>query len=109
MSVLIKGMKMPENCMDCKIKQYDELENYHVCPFSGVMCLSIGRQDACPLVALPDKHGRLIDAEEFKKALDERFDEMRTKHPGIRFGPGWMLAGGVIVHSPTVIEAEVEP
>lgn len=64
MSVLVKGMEMPKNCMDCKIKQYDEFGNYHVCPFSGVMCLSIGRQDACPLVALPDHHGRLVETKE---------------------------------------------
>lgn len=26
MSVIVKGMKMPENCMNCKIKQYDEFD-----------------------------------------------------------------------------------
>ena len=67
MSVVVKGMEMPENCMDCKIKQYNEYEDYCVCPFSGVMCLSIGRQDACPLVALPDKHGDLIDRQKLKE------------------------------------------
>ena len=107
MSVLIKGMEMPENCMECAIKTWTEDEG-DVCPFSGIMALNIGRQNDCPLVEVPKPHGILIDAEKFKKALDERFDEMRNKHSGIRFGPGWMLAGSVIVHSPTVIEAEGE-
>ena len=62
----------------------------------------------CPLVEVPTPHGRLFDADELKKALDERFDEMRNMYPSIRFGPGWMLASSVIVHSPIVIEAERE-
>ena len=49
MSVLIKGMDMPDNCEECKIKLWDEGENDYVCPFSGVMTLSIGRQNDCPL------------------------------------------------------------
>lgn len=49
MSVLIKGMDMPDNCEECKIKSWDEGENDYVCPFSGVMTLSIGRQNDCPL------------------------------------------------------------
>lgn len=107
MSVLIKGMEMPKNCMECAIKTWTEDEGY-VCPFSGIMALNIGIQNDCPLVEVPTPHGRLFDADELKKALDERFDEMRNMYPSIRFGPGWMLASSVIVHSPTVIEAERE-
>ena len=54
MSVVVRGMDMPENCIDCEIKQYDEYEDDCVCPFSGVVCLSIGRQDDCPLFELKD-------------------------------------------------------
>lgn len=55
MSVLIRGMKMPKNCLECEIKAWGEDFNEHVCPFSGILCLSIGRQDDCPLVELPEK------------------------------------------------------
>lgn len=71
MSVLIRGMEMPENCLDCKIKQYDEYEDDCICPFSGVMCLSIGRQDACPLVEVPTPHGRLVDFIDVDVTYDE--------------------------------------
>ena len=54
MSVIVRGMEMPETCIDCEIKQYDEYEDDCVCPFSGVVCLSIGRQDDCPLFELKD-------------------------------------------------------
>ena len=49
MSVIVRDMKMPKNCLECEIRQYDEGEDDYVCPFSGVVCLSIGRQANCPL------------------------------------------------------------
>ena len=54
MSVVVRGMEMPENCWECKIKQYDEYEEAYVCPFSGVVCFIIGRQDDCPLFECKD-------------------------------------------------------
>ena len=60
MSILIKGMEMPDSCRHC-------------CMMTGTFCdvLNIGvdpygngakhRDDWCPLVELPKKHGDLID------------------------------------------------
>ena len=64
MSILIKGMEMPKSCGECAIKSWDGEDD--VCPFSGISALSIGRQDDCPLVPVPD-HGRLIDADNLMK------------------------------------------
>ena len=69
MGVIVKGMKMPENCEMCAIKSWDD--DGYVCPFSGVMTLSIGRQDACPLVEVPTPHGRLVDIDEVEKCINE--------------------------------------
>lgn len=85
MSVLIKDMEMPRNCLECKIKAWEEGFNEYVCPFSGIICLSIGRQDDCPLVEL-EKHGRLIDADALFRDIE------------------W----NDIEDAPTVIEAEDE-
>ena len=41
--------KMPENCLECMLKSYDENEYDYYCPFTNITCLSIGRQDNCPL------------------------------------------------------------
>ena len=54
MSVLIRGMQMPKNCLECEIKAWEDGFNEYVCPFSGIMCLSIGIQDDCPLVEVID-------------------------------------------------------
>ena len=62
MSVLIKGMEMPKNCMECDLKSWNPDEYDYVCPFSGIMALNIGVQIDCPLVEVPT-----IDADELKK------------------------------------------
>ena len=74
MGVYVKGMKMPKNCLECEIKAWEEGFSEYVCPFSGIICLSIGKQDDCPLVELPlvelpeklfcPKCGQAIDWEE---------------------------------------------
>lgn len=65
MNVVVIGMDYPDNCEECKIKSWDT-EDY-VCPFSGYNTLSIGRQANCQLRPLPEKYGRLIDADALEK------------------------------------------
>lgn len=116
MSVLIKGMEMPKNCEECDFCHWSNLHQTGRCDRCDdePVCADFGtdykrtRARFCPLVEVPTPHGRLFDADELKKTLDERFDEIRNMYPSIRFGPGWMLASSVIMHSPTVIEAERE-
>lgn len=47
--MLIVDMPMPKNCCECDLRQddFDRVEQY--CPFTGVKCLSIGRQAKCPI------------------------------------------------------------
>ena len=63
MSVIVKGMKMPGNCMECDIRAYDANAEEEYCPFSQLECLNIGRQKDCPLAEIPKNHGRLIDGD----------------------------------------------
>ncbi len=63
MSVLIKGISMPESCSKCIL--YGEFG----CPFIGPVgyCLTENRRnERCPLVEIPP-HGRLIDADALKE------------------------------------------
>lgn len=61
MSVIVKGMEMPKNCWECSLSDIDD-DFGRCCLYSGIACLTIGRQDNCPLVEIPTPHGRLIDA-----------------------------------------------
>ena len=56
--MILIDMEMPKSCCECKIKQWDIEDDF--CPFTGIICLNIGRQNNCPLVELPP-HGDLID------------------------------------------------
>ena len=60
MSIIVKGMEMPETCTRC---DYIGLNVAIGCP---VMSGTNGRATGCPLVALPDKHGDLIDRDAFR-------------------------------------------
>lgn len=102
MSILIKGMKMPRNCLECEMKAWkDDLDGY-VCPFSRIICPSIGRQDNCPLVELPEKHGRLIDADKIIKDMNE----MKVK--GEAFVTAVEYVKIIVGEAPTVIKTEGE-
>lgn len=70
MSVLVKGMKMPKTCIECGWHEYygGDYDWCHACRMTGSMpiecsVVELGRADNCPLVELPEKHGRLIDAD----------------------------------------------
>lgn len=115
MSVVVKGMRIPESCTKCKFA-YKE-ESYE--PKEG-MFYSIGtckdeiiksnyytmenkkyaysRPDYCPLIEIPEKHGRLIDAD---KLMDD-IKKNSASYFADDFAREWVDV------QPTVIEAEDE-
>ena len=98
--VLIKGMKMPQNCEECDLKVLDEYDDVdYVCPFSRVIVLNIGRQGSCPLVKVPP-HGRLIDADALL-SLDRQIYDGE-----IAVGRREYIFCFEVDDAPTVIEAE---
>lgn len=73
MSECVVRMEMPENCCECQLRQEDYEMGEEFCPFTGVECLSIGRQNNCPIIcSLPEGHGRLVDA-------DKLADDMKAR------------------------------
>ena len=95
MSVLIKGMKMPKDCIGCP---FDD-EDYYRC--NAIMRENYnrkGRPDYCPLVELQTPHGRLIDADELIKEAGQYWDEHMVGFYGV--------GTGNILRAPTVIEGE---
>lgn len=71
MGVYIKGMEMPKNCCECEIRSYDANAEEEYCPFNLIECLSIGIQDNCPLVEVPEKHGKLVEFIDVVTKYDE--------------------------------------
>ena len=70
MAVLLENMEMPRTCYDCKLRRRNGLEL--ICPvlersykIADTQILFVREKD-CPLIEVPEPHGRLID----KDALD---------------------------------------
>ena len=77
--ILIRGMEMPENCDKCIYSGWSNFYQIYVCDvvrkgnpllFNGKQVKSTaikrsGRAENCPLIALPEGHGRLVDADAF--------------------------------------------
>lgn len=66
MSVLIKGMEMPENCRECRFGYDDKC--FAEQPFHRFF---VGDTHKCPLIELPT-HGRLIDADALEQEAQKR-------------------------------------
>lgn len=68
MSILIKGLKMPEDCPQCPLSHWNKLDQLTGCELvrryvpesESSYWQSDKRPEWCPLVGLPD-HGDLID------------------------------------------------
>ncbi len=73
MSILIKGMEMPKNCIECPCGHETEGAFWDEC---SVLAREYEkdadsvRPNWCPLVELPP-HGRLIDADKLMRDIEE--------------------------------------
>ena len=77
MSVLIKGMKMPKNCWECRFNA-STIDRSDVCTITNKTYnwgLPHPPSD-CPITELPP-HGRLIDADEMVASVKRQTEIMR--------------------------------
>ena len=107
MSVIMVGMEMPAMCSDCPFNSgmcFPKGEYYCECPSRNIQGSKITRamdEDCrhpdCPLVELPEKHGRLIDG-----------DKLKAKFPSFANSSSILVSSirAAINHAPTVIGAE---
>ena len=116
MSILIKGMDMPEDCLACRFRD-------------GAWCIALGtdnwraaynsapkgeRLSDCPLVEIPP-HGDLIDKDVLFRSIEAYYDDItQGAHPAGETSPerAMRLAYGNCLNdieaSPTIIESEGE-
>lgn len=95
MSILIKGMKLPESCAECTIQDVTACGTDYKWLYDHQTYYDAVRPD-CPLVELPP-HGRLIDADELEKKI-----KMLNAHYSYRE----VVEYADIHNAPTIIEAE---
>ena len=121
MGVYVKGMEMPKSCSDC-LFFVDGLYDANDWPCSACLAKEDNspsgcgykeidgidhmttRMDYCPLVEVPEPHGRLIEAPDVSEY--EVFDEDTGTREISLFG--LMECHRMVEDAPTVIEAEDE-
>lgn len=107
MSVIIKGMEMPKDCVFCPMAHWNKIDRLTGCEVVGGKRYvpetdtdyweSSHRPDWCPLVEVP-KHGRLIDADALLRHKGDAYDS--------RGHLLYAVGMGNIVTAPTIIETE---
>ena len=88
MSVIVKGMEMPNKCCECNIR-YEMF-----CPLLHRFIADEGRRHNCPLGDVPTPHGKLINADALRAEV--------KKHATP--SDAWVFS--LIRTAPTIIEAE---
>ena len=115
MSILVKGMEMPKRCLDCPM--YD-CYNYNCQMYAFGIPARYNRDgntrpEWCELVELPEKHGRLIDADTIMeqwgldKATKYRNETAEQQHFSYSTMMMYEIAD-ILDDAPVVIEAEGE-
>lgn len=103
MSILIKGMEMPRSCLECPMLSYWVCRPKNEEIPDDTDLTEHPRPDWCPLVPLPEKHGRLVDADALFETMGQDTDK-------------WLIddisyietdeAMSAVFKAPTIIEAE---
>lgn len=85
MSIIVKGMEMPDTCEECRIS-IEFWGDMHCPLFAGDIPQDFGRKadcgfecrpNWCPLRPLPEKHGRLGDLDELKTSFADSINECK--------------------------------
>ena len=102
MSVVIKDMEMPEDCFSCPLKE----EGY--CNLTKAYAGQIYKRNSdCPLVELPEHHGRLIDADRLMRVYEDRLEKVADRY-GVDSSEAGILSGAMklLMIELGIVEAE---
>ena len=98
MGVYIPKMEMPKSCKCCRF-EYDDM----YCLVCERPTMFNKRRDDCPLIAVKEPHGRLIDADVVLSNIGAFAD-----HPNETLVNDLAIAFDIVLDAPTVIEREGE-
>ena len=106
MSILIKGMEMPRNCMECNRAVADMANCIMTKPEAWKRAMGIGRQPECPLIEIPTPHGRLIDADVVIQTLKRSIDLPYNKRVSVSWSDAFDSFVDRLEEQDVIIEAE---
>lgn len=117
--ILIRDMEMPKTCVQCDLKRYDqeriwtdngvELLGAWVCKRTDEIIWNTQRGENCPIFALPEKYGRLIDADALIEAYTPDSYELNKMHmtrESYDKIPTVAVIKKAVSNAPTIVPAE---
>jgi len=89
MSVIVKGLAMPESCEYCFFCMYmncgQDVDYWCGIDNRPIENINIAKRlEDCPLVEMPEKHGRLIDENDVIDAIHERLHDLQMHKEFVR-------------------------
>lgn len=114
--ILIKNMKMPENCMGCPFRGFDRAGGRgNICTINESIALhavldGVGvkfvRMGDCPLIEIPTPHGRLGDLDRLEQMFVDIDNAPYSAFDGEEPFYTAEDAAQIIRSAPTIIERE---
>lgn len=92
-SVIVKGMEMPDSCYHCKIA---ESCGHYIANYTD------RRHPDCPLIALPEHHGRLVDADALRDRLQSLADDGWNKSTTTSWAEAFSECADMVDEAPTI-------
>ena len=116
MSIIIQGMEMPSCCMFCTISNSSGCGMMNPPVLMTTKEMLADRPDWCPLLPLPNKHWRLIDADELLERFEkeEKAADEHGRDFSFSFKSGgencteWLPVQLMLMDAPTIIPASKE-
>ena len=108
-SIIVKGMKMPDSCAVCRFAgRGGYFMERIVCMFTGKNedAENVDRLSDCPLVALPNKHGRLVDADALRDRLRNLADDDWNANTTTTWSEAFSECDDMVDDAPTIVEKE---
>lgn len=107
MSIVVRGIKMPSSCEDCKWCGEHFFTGDYMCKikydFLDENKISKERPDWCPLIELPEHHGDLIDRKDVLDACEFIGERPTVDNP---YSENYACRSEIIENIPAVIEQE---
>lgn len=111
MSILIKDIKIPESCAECRfcVNGFTDAAPMYECACESYENVSVlvddngqpfnFRPDWCPLIEVQSPHGRLVDGDVLMtEVMDSDLDHLQRDD--------WKEVIQIVADAPTIIEAE---
>lgn len=116
MSILIKGMEMPTTCGNCPVHKLWAEDDEAQCMIKRELWTKYSKRNPdCPLIEIPDGHGRLIDADALMKEFEKAENTMAEHGQEYSFSfmsssqeisTEWYVVEEMVDNSPTIIPAD---